>query len=178
MSEQDAAAGADTINAATRRLPEMVMKEEPSNASVAGRDMVRADAGEVRAANVTMEKSGAEAIVAERLSMENSGAKSIEAKSAQIEQSGIMTLRSDNASVYQSSALAVFGKTIRLAKSAALIVKADRVEADAGTRVLLHIGSAADGTRPALDAAGAAAFGAAFGAVVLLFGSLLRRLFR
>ncbi|HET7093261.1 MAG TPA: hypothetical protein VFI22_07285, partial [Thermomicrobiales bacterium] len=86
--------------------------------------------------------------------------------------------RSDNASVYQSSALAVFGKTIRLAKSAALIVKADRVEADAGTRVLLHVGPGAVGTRPALDAAGAAAFGAAFGAVVLLVGSLLRRLVR
>jgi len=59
-----------------------------------------------------------------------------------------------------------------------LAVKADRVEADAGTRILIHLGPGADGARPALDAAGAAAFGAAFGAVVIVFGSLLRRLFR
>jgi hypothetical protein len=74
--------------------------------------------------------------------------------------------------------MAVFGKTIRLAKSAALIVKADRVEADGETRILIQIGPGAEGTRPALDAAGAAACGAAFGAVLLLFGSLLRRLIR
>src|SRR5690349_20149709 len=86
MSEQHAetARTGETDPAMPLRVPAMVMKDVPSNASAAGREMLRTDAGEVRAANVAMEQSGAEAIVAERLSMQNSGAKSIEAKSAQI----------------------------------------------------------------------------------------------
>ena len=159
----------------TRAVPRVVLKLEPTQHPVAGRELLQHDAGDVRAEHLAMEKSGAETVEADRVTMTRSGAKSVVAKSVQADDSGILTLRADTAALLQSSAVAVVATTARLSRSRVAFLKADRVELDPASRVLVQLGPVAGGGRPVLGPTGAAALGAAFAAVLTVLGAAVRK---
>lgn len=159
----------------TRSVPRIVLKSEPTHHPVAGRELLRHDAGEVRAQHLAMEESGAESVEADRVSMSNSGARSVTAKSVQADNAGILMLTSDNAALLQSAAVAVLADTVRVSRSRIGFLKAERVELDPESTVLVHLGPASTAHRPVLGTNGAAAFGAAFAAVLVAFAALVRK---
>ncbi len=159
----------------TRAVPRVVLKLEPTQHPVAGRELLQHDAGDVRAAHLAMEKSGAETVEADRVSMSRSGAKSVAAKSVQADDSGILTLRADTAALLQSSALAVVASTARVSRSRVAFLKADHAEFDPETKVLVHLGPATGEARPVIGPSGAAALGAAFAAVLVALGTAVRK---
>jgi hypothetical protein len=141
-------------------------------------ELLRSEAGNVQATTVTMERAGAEQVSAERVVMTNSGARTVEARSAQVDRSGILAVRSDKAVFSNSTAIAIATEEARIVRSRVLLLKADRATIEAGARVAIYAGPADENVRPLADVRGAAAFGAGLGAVLLLLGSLLRRVFR
>jgi hypothetical protein len=133
--------------------------------------MLRAEAGDVNAGTVTMDRAGAEQVTAERVVMTNSGARTVEA-------SGILAVRSEKAVFSNSTAIAIATEEARIVRSRVFMLKADRATIEAGAQVAIYAGPPGENMRPLADVRGAAAFGAGLGAVLLLLGSLLRRVFR
>jgi lipopolysaccharide export system protein LptA len=125
-----------------------------------------------------MERAGAEHVSADRVVMTNSGARTIDAKSAQIDRSGVLAVQSDKAVFYNSTAVAVAAEEVRLVRGMVLAMKADQVTIEGEARVAIYAGPASASVKPLVDAGGALAFGAAFGAALALVGAMLRRVFR
>jgi hypothetical protein len=155
--------------------PEIVAKTDTTKSPVEANELLRADAGDVQATTVSMDRSGAETITAQRVTMERSGAKTLEARSAQLVNSGVAFLKSEQAVMQGGSAVLVSASEARLVKSRAVVVVADRLTGEGELKALLHVGSSDGCIRPVLDGSGALRFGAAFGLVVLVFGRLVRR---
>lgn len=155
---------------------EFVAKTDTTKSPVEASELLRADAGDVHATTVSMDRSGAEAITAERVTMDRSGAKSLEARSAQLTNSGVVVLKSERAVLQGGSAVIVSAAEARLVKSAAVAVVAGKTTVEGELKALLHVGSSDGCLRPVFDGKGAVGFGAAFGLVVLLLGRLLRQL--
>lgn len=150
----------------------------PTKTPTLATEVLRADAGDVQATTVTMERSGAETIAAERLTMSYSGAREIEARSAQLNASGVVSLDADYAVLHDSAAVSVNAREVRVVKGRAALVRAQSATIDAGARILIYAGRPDATIRPTLDTTGAFAAGAGFGLVVLLVGSFFRRLLR
>jgi hypothetical protein len=110
--------------------------------------------------------------------MTNSGARTVETRSAQVDRSGVLAVRSEKAVFSNSTAIAVVTEEARIVRSRVLLLKADRATIEAGAKIALYAGPAAENVRPMADIRGAAAFGAGLGAVLLVLGPLLRRVFR
>ena len=70
------------------RPPQFVTKETAYKSASEATELIRADAGDVTATTVSMDRSGAERITADRVTMERSGARTIDAKSVQMDRSG------------------------------------------------------------------------------------------
>ena len=157
---------------------EIVEKFGPENRPEAATELLRSEAGDVQGTTVTLERAGAENISAERVIMTNSGARTVDARSAQIDRSGILAVTSEKAVFYDSSAIAVAVEEARIVRSRVLMLKADRATVDGDAKIGIYVGPAGEGVRTFVDVRGAAAFGAACGAVLLLGGALVRRLFR
>ena len=157
---------------------EVVVSAGPENRPTVATELLRAEAGDVRAGTIALERAGAEQVTAERVVMTNSGARTIDARSAQVDRSGILAVRSDKAVFYNSTAIAVSTDEARIVRGQVLLLKADRATIEGDARIAVYAGTASDSVRPLVDVRGAAAFGAGLGAVLLLFGSVLRRLFR
>ena len=157
---------------------EVIVSAGPENRPTAATELLRAEAGDVRADMVTMDRAGAEQVIAERVVMTNSGARMVDARSAQVDRSGILAVRSDKAVFYNSTAVAVATDEARIVRGRVLLLKADRATIQGDARIAVFAGLADDRVRPLVDARGAAAFGAGLGAALLLLGSVLRRLFR
>jgi hypothetical protein len=157
---------------------EIVVSAGPENRPTVAAEILRAEAGDVDAAMVSMERAGAEQVTAERVVMTNSGARTVEARSAQVDRSGILAVRSDKAVFSNSTAIAIATDEARIVRSRIFALKANRATIEAGARVAIYAGPADENVRPLTDVRGAAAFGAGLGAVLLLLGSLLRRVFR
>ena len=175
MTQSDAAQDAGPES---RPDPEVVAKSVPENRPMLATELLRAESADVRADTVTMERAGAEHVTAERAIITNSGARTIDARSAQIDRSGILALNSEKAVFYNSSAVAVAAEQARIVRGRVFMLKADNATIEGDAKIGLYAGPATENVRPLLDLRGAAAFGAAFGAVVLLLGSALRRLLR
>jgi hypothetical protein len=154
--------------------PQTVAKDAAYRATQEAAELLRSDAGDVTATTVSMDRSGAEQISAERVTMNRSGAKSIETKSAQLERSGVLNLTSENVVLHNSSATSISTKEARVVKSNIAIFRSERTTVEGELRSLLHIGHACDNVKPVFDAQGAARFGAAFAAVLLIGGRVLR----
>ena len=152
---------------------EVIVSVGPENRPTVATEILRAEAGDVQAAMVTMDRAGAERVTAERVVMTNSGARTVEARSAQVDRS-----RSDKAVFSNSTAIAVATEEARFVRSRVMMLKADRATIEAGTRVAIYAGPAGENMRPLADVRGAAAFGAGLGAVLLVLGPLLRRVLR
>jgi len=157
---------------------EVIEKIGPENRPEAATELLRAEAGDIQGTTVAMERAGAESVSAERVIMTNSGARTVEARSAQIDRSGILAVTSEKAVFYNSSAIAVAVEEARIVRSRVFMLKTGHAVIDGGTRIGIYAGPAGDLVRPLIDLRGAAAFGAGMGAILLLFGSLLRRMFR
>jgi hypothetical protein len=157
---------------------EVIVSAGPENRPTVATEILRAEAGDVHATTVTMDRAGAERVSAERVVMTNSGARTVEARSAQVDRSGILAVRSDKAVFSNSTAIAIATEEARIVRSRVLMLKTDRAMIEAGAKVAIYAGPADENMRPLADIRGAAAFGAGLGAVLLLLGSLLRRVFR
>jgi len=157
---------------------EVVVSAGPENRPAVATELLRAEAGDVRAGTIAMERAGAEQVTAERVVMTNSGARTIDARSAQVDRSGILAVRSYKAVFYNSTAIAISTDEVRIVRGRVLLLKADRAAIEGDARIGIYAGAASDSVRPLVDVRGAAAFGAGLGAVLLLFPSVLRWLFR
>ena len=157
---------------------EVIVSAGPENHPTVATEILRAEAGDVAATTVSMDRAGAEQVTAERVVMTNSGARTVEARSAQVDRSGILAVRSDKAVFSNSTAIAVATEEARIVRSRVLMLTADRATIEAGANVALYAGPAGENMRPLADVRGAAAFGVGLGAVLLLLGPLLRRVLR
>lgn len=157
--------------------PRTVDKATAYRATHEGAELLRADAGDVTATSVTMDRSGAEEITADRVTMDRSGAKSIQTKSAQLDRSGVLTLQSDHVVLHKSSATVVTAQEARVVKSNIVLFNSKQTTVEGTLTSLIHVGNACDNVKPVFDATGAARFGAAFAATLLIGGRLLRLLF-
>jgi hypothetical protein len=157
---------------------EVIVSAGPENRPTVATEILRAEAGDVHATTVTMDRAGAEQVTAERIVMTNSGARTVEARSAQVDRSGILAVRSEKAVFSNSTAIAIATEEARIVRSRVLMLKADRVTIEAGTKVAIYAGPAGENMRPLADVRGAAAFGVGLGAVLLLLGPFLRRVLR
>jgi hypothetical protein len=157
---------------------EVIVSAGPENRPTVATEILRAEAGDVQATTVTMDRAGAERVSAERVVMTNSGARTVEARSAQVDRSGILVVRSDKAVFSNSTAIAIATEEARIVRSRVFMLKADRATIEAGAQVAIYTGPPGETMRPLADVRGAAAFGAGLGAVLLVLGPLLRRIFR
>jgi hypothetical protein len=157
---------------------EVIVSAGPENRPTVATEILRAEAGDVQATMVTMDRAGAEQVTAERVVMTNSGARTVEARSAQVDRSGILAVRSEKAVFSNSTAIAIATEEARIVRSRVLMLKADRATIEAGAKVAIYAGPADERVQPLADVRGAAAFGAGLGVVLLLLGSLLRRIVR
>ena len=169
---EDASAAAGSVTS------EIIVSAGPENRPTVATEILRAEAGDVDATTVSMDRAGAEQVTAERVVMTNSGARTVEARSAQVDRSGILAVRSDKAVFSNSTAIAIATEEARIVRSRVFALKADRATIESGARVAIYAGPADENIRPLVDVRAAAAFGAGLGAVLLLLGSLLRRVFR
>jgi hypothetical protein len=157
---------------------EVIVKTGPENRPAVATELLRAEAGDVHANTVTMDRAGAEQVTAERVVMTNSGARTIDARSAQVDRSGILAVRSDKAVFYNSTAIAVAADEARIVRGRVLMLKAESATIEGDPRIAVYAGPANDSVRTVVDSRGAAAFGAALGLVLLLLGPLRRRIIR
>ncbi|MBA2278136.1 MAG: hypothetical protein H0W06_10270, partial [Chloroflexia bacterium] len=67
-------------DAAPEEEPTAVVKSDTTKTPMPARELLRQDAGDLDADQVTMERSGAESIKAQRVSMDRSGAKVLETR--------------------------------------------------------------------------------------------------
>ncbi len=159
-------------------VPTTIIKASATKSPAPASEVLRSDAGDIEATNVAMERSGADEITAQRVIMTNSGAKSIDARSAQLDRSGVVSLRSQHAVLHGGTVACVIADEARLVKTKALVVAAKAATIEEGARVLIYAGPPSLQLRPAVAAAGAAAFGAGLGLAFLLLGPVLRRIAR
>ena len=159
-------------------VSEIIVSAGPENRPTPATELLRAEAGDVHAGTVTMDRAGAEQVTAERVVMTNSGARTVDARSAQVDRSGILAVRGEKAVFYNSTAIAVATDEARIVRGRILLLKADRATIEGDARIGVYAGPASDAVRPLVDMRGAAAFGAALGAVLLVLGAGLRRIFR
>ena len=155
---------------------EFVAKSNTTKSAAEANELLRADAGDINATTVSMDRSGAESITAERVTMDHSGAKSLEAKSAQLTNSGAAFLKAERAVIQNGSAFVVSANEARLVKSSAVALFAGNVTAEGDLKTLLHVGPSEGCVKPVFDGKGAIGLGAAFGLVVLVLGRLIRRM--
>jgi hypothetical protein len=153
-----------------------IVKDPTYKTPTPASELLRSDAGDVEATTVTMDRSGAEQVTAERVSMEKSGAKTVEARSVQLDDSGAMSVQAEQAVLQSSSAMAVVAEEARIVNSRVGVVTAGTATVEPGSNIVLFVGGDVEGEiRTLVNPVGAAAFGAAFGLVLLLLGALLRR---
>jgi hypothetical protein len=176
MTDSDGAAGA--AGAGQSVASDVTINTGPSNQPTPATELLRAEVSDLTAEQVSMERAGAEQVTAERVVMTNSGARTVEARSAQIDRSGVLMARSDKAVFYNSTAVAVAAEEARIVRGKVLALKAERATIEGDARIAVYAGPLDEGVRPLVDARGAAALGAGLGAVLLVLGSLLRRLVR
>lgn len=156
-------------------LPTTIVKDPAYKTPAPASELLRSDAGDVDATTVTMDRSGAEQVTAERVVMTKSGAKSVEARSVQLDDSGAMSVQAEQAVLQSSSAMAIIAEEARIVNSRVGVMSAGTATFEPGAGVVIFAGNAEGDVRAVVNAAGAAAFGAAFAFVLLIVGRLLRR---
>src|SRR5215211_4755709 len=127
---------------------EVIVSAGPENRPTVATEILRAEAGDVRATTVAMDRAGAEQVSAERVVMTNSGARTVEARSAQVDRSGILAVRSEKAVFSNSTAIAIATEEARIVRSRVLMLKADRATIEAGAKIAIYAGPADETVRP------------------------------
>lgn len=176
MTEPNAANG-NVAGEMNGTPPETVDKTTAYRAPIEASELLRADAGDVKAEAVNMDRSGAETITAERVSMDRSGTRTLDAKSAHLENSGAVLLKAENAVFHGGAAVAVRAVNAKIVRSNFVALNvAEKTTIEGEVNALLYAGPADEKVKPVFTASGAAAFGAAFAAVLLVLGRVARRM--
>jgi hypothetical protein len=155
---------------------DVVVDAGPEHRPTLAKELLRAEARDIHADQVNMERAGAEHITAERVVMTNSGARTVEARSAQVDRSGILAVKSEKSVFSTSTIVAVSTQEARIVRSPVLLLKADRATIEGDARIGVYAGPLGETIRPLVDGRGAAAFGAGIGAALVLLSALLRRM--
>lgn len=156
--------------------------------------LMDANAERVNALQVTMDRSGAEFIHAQKAFLTNSGAKEITGTSSKLIQSGVLQLTTDTAEFHQSSAVMAKADSMSIEKGSVVFATADEmtvddgayvsvmqsreVKADGDVRAFMLFSNdvrAGGNVSSTLTTGSAAAFGAAFGAAVVLLSKVFGR---
>jgi hypothetical protein len=153
---------------------EIILPTGPERQPVAATELLRAEARDVQASELTMERSGAETITAERLVMTNSGARTVEARSAQIESSGILAVKSEKAVFQNATVLAAAMSEARIVRGTVFLLKADNVAVEGDARIGVLAGPGCNGVKPVFDVKGALALGAAAGLTLSILKALAK----
>ena len=156
-------------------VSDVIISDGPEHTPAPASELLQADARDVQAQNVTMERAGAETITAERLVMNNSGARSIEVKSAQIDRSGILAAKSEKAVFHDSTVVAVSVDEARIVRGNVLLLRAEAVKVEGDAKIGVLAGPACEAVRPLISIQGAAAFGVAAGLVGWFLSAIVRR---
>lgn len=154
---------------------DVIISDGPEHRPAQAAELLQADARNVQAQNVTMERAGAEAITAERLVMTNSGARTIEAKSAQVDRSGILAAKSEKAVFHDSTVVVANVDEARIVRGNVLLMRAEAVKVEGDAKIGVLAGPACEAVRPLVSVQGAAAFGALCGLIVWLCSAVARR---
>ncbi len=166
---------ANPVGAEPSVVTDVIISDGPEHRPARAAELLQADARNVQAENVTMERAGADHITAERLVMNNSGARSIEAKSAQIDRSGILAAKSEKAVFHDSTVVAANVDEARIVRGNVLLLRAEAVKVEGDAKIGVLAGPACEAVRPLVSVQGAAAFGAFFGLVAWILGAIARR---
>jgi len=158
-------------------VAETVEKSDTTKRPTIGSEVLYADAGNVEATTVILEHSGAETVTAERATIEHSDVKSLEARSVQFVKSGALKVKAENAVLQGSSAAVIQADEARIVKSKAMLINAGKLTAEGNVQTVLQFGPVDGEIKTIFTPQSAAAFGAAFGFVVLILGAIARRLF-
>lgn len=156
-------------------VSDVIISDGPEHKPAHAAELLQADARDVHAQNVTMERAGAEHITAERLVMNNSGARTVEAKSAQIDRSGILAATSEKAVFHDSTVVSVNVDEARIVRGNVLLMRAEAVKVEGDAKIGVLAGPACEAVRPLVSVQGAATFGAVFGLLVWVLGAITRR---
>jgi hypothetical protein len=156
-------------------VSDVIISDGPEHRPTPASELLQADARDVQAQNVTMERAGAEHITTERLVMNNSGARTLEAKSAQVDRSGILAAKSEKAVFHDSTLVAVNVDEARIVRGNVLLLRAEAVKVEGDAKIGVLAGPACEAVRPLVSVQGAAAFGALCGLVIWAFGAMARR---
>ncbi|MCA9861811.1 MAG: hypothetical protein KC442_20040 [Thermomicrobiales bacterium] len=163
------------VGAGPSTVADVIISDGPEHRPGRASELLQADARDVQAQNVTMERAGAEQITTERLVMNNSGARMIDAKSAQIDRSGILAAKSEKAVFHDSTVVAVSVDEARIVRGNVLLLRAEAVKVEGDAKIGVLAGPACEAVRPLVSVQGAAAFGAVCGLVAWLLGAIIRR---
>jgi hypothetical protein len=168
--------GVNGAGDAAEPTPAKVEKTDAYRKPVEAKELLRADAGDLKADNVTMDRSGAESITADRVTMDRSGARKLDAKSAHFENSGAVVMTAENAVFYGGAAVAVKAKTAKIVHSNFVALKTEQATIEGQVNALLYAGPADAKVNPVFTPGSAATFGVGLAAGLLMLGRLLRRL--
>lgn len=156
--------------------------------------LINGGAERINALQVTMDRSGAEYINAQKVFLTNAGAKSITGDSSKLIQSGVLQLKVDKAELHQSSSVMTKASTLSVEQGSVVFAAADEVRLGEGASASLvqsrSVNSDGDvrafmifskdvraggNVSSTLSMGSAAALGAVFGVVAVLFSRLLGR---
>lgn len=169
---EDAAASGAAVTS------EIILPTGTEQKPVAATELLRAEARDVQANELTMERSGAETIIAERLVMTNSGARTVAARSAQIDNSGILAVKSEKAVFQNTTVLAAITNEARVVRGNVFLLKADEVTVEGDARIGVLAGPGCNGVKPVFDLKGALALGAAAGLTLSILNAVARSIFK
>jgi hypothetical protein len=153
-----------------------------------------AGAERINALQVTMDRSGADFVHAQKAFLTNSGAKEITGTSSKLIQSGVLQLSTESAEFHQSSAVMAKADSMSIERGSVVFATANemkvndgayvslmqsrQVNADGDVRAFMLFSKdvrAGGNVSSTMTTAGAAAFGAVFGAVVVVLSKVLGR---
>lgn len=132
----------------------------------------------VNATSVEARQSSLGDVTAERASITQSSVKSLEAQSAQFEQSSVFRMHAEHAVINQSAATFVTAGDIRMVKSNALVVRGTTNAVEGDLKTVFFVGEATGNVHTIFDRESALRFGAGLGAVLVVLGTLVRKIFR
>ena len=148
------------------------------NHEAQSKDATNGSFDSINATSVTMSQAAARQITTERLSMTHASAKKIDARSAQLDHSSVFRLKAENAVLNRSAATFVDANEARLVNVNAVVIRGNTNAVEGDLKTVLHIGAASGNVHAILDTNSAISLGAAFGAAIVVFGFLARKLVR
>jgi hypothetical protein len=174
MTETTGKVNGSTAASTDGATPRTVTKDTAYRSPGEAAELLRADAGDLQADEVHLDRSGAEQIVTQRAILDRSGARTLDARSAQLDRSGAVQLKAENAVLNRSSAVVVSANHARLVRSSAFLLRAKETTIEGQVKTAIYAGGG-DRVKALFDVKSAASLGVALGLMLMLVGRLLHR---